>query len=350
MIVTPCAALSWWGVIRSSLPGRFGNPVAAIVLSMLNLACSGHEPASPPRPVHHLELVQRHRVDIPDSLQFTGLAVDSRGETLVAWGPDYPGFWSWQASGNSLGWRYVHPVGWQGTVGALAGGEDHGLVAVDSAGQVSAVKNVGVSGGEVAVPTSAVTGLVSSGGRLASTVGTVNDPIAIVATDDGLWVRHGTDATAVPPPPVPSLLRPILVGKRGPDGWLVLPRDPFASGMSAAHGGRYPLGRIGDHPILARQLNVDTNARWTLAGAVDLGGGLLVTLADLRSENRILARFDDQMALLACRTLATPYAVVAGTSDGRYAVAGVWDRGGIIIVYAVRSGAVYAEPVVSCDS
>ncbi|MDX2207436.1 MAG: hypothetical protein SFU57_07320 [Gemmatimonadales bacterium] len=142
-------------------------------------------------------------------------------------------------------------------------------------------------------------------------------------------------------------LRPFLVRQDRDNGILLLSRDP-SSGIRRLVGQSFVnLVRLDRVRVLEDILRVDSSSQWVVAGAIDLGGGLMVTISDLKSDRRLLVRLNDAGVVKACRMIASPYALMAASADGRFAVAGVWDKGSWLLVYEVQSSGRYHEGEIS---
>lgn len=338
--------------LSSECPPGFplSGGVRAILLGLAGLAgCIAAAERTPPREATEIVLSQKARIPIPDSLQFTGIAVDSLARVITAWGPDYLGYWNWEPALPDQGWRYREPDGWAGTVGAFADVASGEFVAVDSLGST------------VVIPTGVVTratafrrlSLLSSpnalsGGRVIAALGGTDGPIMLIQADVELQIRGPQSSFAWPRPDGTAELFPLLVVREGRADPLLVPRSVRDPVLAIEGSHVTEVGTVGLAGPMT-DLVEDTARQWNISGAVDLNGGVLLTLADLKSDKRVLARYSDDWKLLACRVVSAPYAVVARSPGGRFALAGLWDRGGHVILYEVGAGKAYKTEATTCQ-
>lgn len=279
------------------------------------------------------------RVHVPDSVQLVGAAIDSSGNTVVAWGPDQVGYWLWSRLDGHT-WHYVEPENWSGTIGALYAGKQGTLLAVDSSGKIHISDPQHHSGlsHEYALPP------VDRGHRerYVAVSGEAGNPIVLRAIGDSVVASQGGSttrlrATVGDPAPLPILV------DRGPAlGGLVLSRSVNDGILQVGENDR----QLSPHSPATRNavrlaVSGEPEGEWIVAAAVQLLGGLVVTLADLKSDRRILARLDDRGILRGCRVVASPYALIGRNSASDLAIAGAWDRGNWLLIYKVTLGQPY---------
>jgi hypothetical protein len=293
-----------------------------------------------------MTLVERIRV--PDSVTFAGARLIEQGQAVLAWGADFTGFWRRGIGGADTAWSYVEPEGWQGTIGVL-NGEAHGeMLVVDSSGAVAMVS--GRATGSILEMTRAERSRREDGWRLVAITGIASSSSYLEGTADQLFVSSGSSRG----PAVWSRsdgMPPLLLA-RSTDGEVgVLPRKPTARFAVVRNGALTHQGApIGDARALTSILSdSDRDAEWIVASGVTLRDGELVSLADLKSDRRILVRLDEARGLVSCRVIETPFAIAAVDEDAGRALAGVWDAGDWLMVYAItRQAGVTAREPTSC--
>ncbi len=313
-------------------------------------ACNAAAERISPRDATEIALSEKARIPIPDSLQFTGVAVDSLARVITAWGPDYLGYWSWEPELPDQGWRYLEPEGWAGTVGAFSDAASGEFVAVDSLGSTVVIPTgvvIRATAFRRLSPLSSPNAL--SGGRVIAALGGTDGPVMLIQADGELQIRGPKSSFAWPRPDGTTGLFPLLVVREGRADPLLVPRSVHDPVLAIGGSRAADLGTVGLTGPMT-DLVEDTARQWNISGAVDLNGGVLLTLADLKSDRRVLARYSDDWKLLACRVVSAPYAIVASSRGGRFALAGLWDRGGHVLLYEVGAGKAYKTEAATCQS
>lgn len=105
-------------------------------------------------------------------------------------------------------------------------------------------------------------------------------------------------------------------------------------------------GQITEMSRGALNAMVDTQDRgrdevglWRLMRPVQVEGGLLFTLSDVRTLRRVIVTSTNDLQVRGCKTLEAPFALATSTPDLRSVVAGQWDRSPLLVVFSARKSA-----------
>lgn len=103
--------------------------------------------------------------------------------------------------------------------------------------------------------------------------------------------------------------------------------------------------------VEAQDRGRDEVGLWRLMRPVQVEGGLLFTLSDVRTLRRVIVTSTNELQVRGCKTLEAAFALATSTPDLRSVVAGQWDRTPLLVVYsALKSGnAQFTRPRDECS-
>ena len=103
--------------------------------------------------------------------------------------------------------------------------------------------------------------------------------------------------------------------------------------------------------VEAQDRGRDEVGLWRLMRPVQVEGGLLFTLSDVRTLRRVIVTSTNELQVRGCKTLVAPFALATSTPDLQSVVAGQWDRTPLLVVYsAMKSGtAQFTRPRNECS-